>query len=110
METNPTSNIIISSIDTIHDHPMYEFSNDQCDYKDIMLCINSDDPGVFQTNTSNELGIAYMGMIEQGKGRKYCLDWIDKMRESGMQHTFVYQDDEDEGLLRELDELLDALT
>ena len=32
------------------------------------------------------------------------------MRESGMQHTFVYQDDEDEGLLRELDELLDALT
>lgn len=110
VETNPTSNIIISSIDTIHDHPMYEFSNDQCDYKDIMLCINSDDPGVFQTNTSNELGIAYMGMIEQGKGRKYCLDWIDKMRESGMQHTFVYQDDEDEGLLRELDELLDALT
>ena len=74
-----------------------------------MLCINSDDPGVFQTNTSNELGIAYMGMVEQGKGRNYCLEWIDKMRESGMQHTFINQQDEDAALLRELDELLDSL-
>lgn len=109
VETNPTSNIIISSIDTIREHPIYQLSNPQCDYKDIMLCINSDDPGVFQTNTSNELGIAYMGMVEQGKGRNYCLEWIDKMRESGMQHTFINQQDEDAALLRELDELLDCL-
>lgn len=109
VETNPTSNLIISSIDTIREHPIYPLSEKQCDYKDIMLCINSDDPGVFQTNTSNELGIAYMGMIEQGKGRNYSLDWIDKMRESGMRHSFIYQDDEDEALLRELDELLDTL-
>ena len=109
VETNPTSNLVISSIDTIREHPIYPLSEKGCDYKDIMLCINSDDPGVFQTNTSNELGIAYMGMIEQGKGRNHCLDWIDKMRESGMRHSFIYQDDEDEALLRELDELLEAL-
>lgn len=109
VETNPTSNIIISNIDTIKEHPIYQLSKNHCDYKDMMLCINSDDPGVFQTNTSNELGIVYMGMVEQGKGRNYCLDWIDKMRESGMQHTFIYQNDEDEALLKELDELLEAL-
>lgn len=109
VEANPSSNVIISDIDTLHDHPIYQLSQPNCDYKDIMLCVNSDDPAVFQTNTANELGIAYMGMIEHGKSRSQCLQWIDKMRESGMHSTFIYNDDSDEMLLQELNHLISVL-
>lgn len=109
VEANPSSNVIISGIDTLHEHPMYQLSKYHCDYKDIMLCINSDDPGVFQTNTANELGIAYMGMIEHGIGRNACLEWIERMRESGMRSSFIYQNDSDEAMLQELDQLLEDL-
>lgn len=109
VEANPSSNVIISNIDTLYEHPMYQLSELNCDYKDIMLCVNSDDPAVFQTNTANELGIAYMGMIEHGKSRNMCLEWIDRMRESGMNSTFIYNGDSDEVLLKELDDLILAL-
>ncbi len=109
VEVNPSSNIIISHIDTLHQHPMYQLSKYHYDYKDIMICINSDDPGVFQTNTANEFGIAYMGMIEHGIGRNACLEWIERVREYGMRSSFIYQNDSDAVLLRELAVLLEAL-
>ena len=109
VEVNPSSNMIISHIDTLHEHPMYQLSKYHCDYKNIMICINSDDPGVFQTNTANELGIAYMGMIEHGIGRNACLEWIERVRESGMRSSFIYQNDSDAVLLRELHALLYSL-
>ena len=109
VEVNPSSNVIIGHIDTIHEHPMYQFSNCRCDYKDIMVCINSDDPGVFQTNTANELGIAYMGMLERGIGRESCLEWVERLRESGMRSSFIRRTDSDEELLMELDTLIKSL-
>lgn len=109
VEANPSSNVVIGHIDTMHDHPLYQFSSCRCDYKDIMVCINSDDPGVFQTNTANELGIAYMGMVERGIGRDSCLEWIDRLRDSGMRSSFIRRTDSDEELLQELDELIREL-
>lgn len=109
VEVNPSSNIVIGGIDTIHQHPMYSMTNYYCDYKDLMICVNSDDPGVFQTNVCNELGIAYMGMIERGIGREACLNWIDRLRENGMRSSFIRSRESDEELLRSLDCLIAAL-
>lgn len=109
VEINPSSNVVIGNMDTIHQHPVYQLSSYHCDYKNIMICINSDDPGVFQTNTANELGIAYMGMIERGIGRESCLDWIERLRKSGIRGSFIRRNDSDKELLQELDQLIKAL-
>lgn len=109
VEANPSSNVVIGHMDTIHEHPLYRFSSYRCDYKDIMVCVNSDDPGVFQTNTANELGIAYMGMVEQGVGREACLEWIERLRESGMRGSFIRRTDSDRELLKELNALIEVL-
>ena len=109
VEANPSSNVVIGHMDTIHEHPLYQFSSYRCDYKDIMVCVNSDDPGVFQTNTANELGIAYMGMVEQGIGREACLEWIERLRESGMRGSFIRRTDSDRELLKELNTLIEVL-
>lgn len=109
VEVNPSSNIIIGGIDTVEQHPMYAMTNYYCDYKDLMICVNSDDPGVFQTNVCNELGIAYMGMIERGIGREACLNWIDRLRENGMRSSFIRSRESNEELLRELDLLISRL-
>lgn len=109
VEVNPSSNIIIGPMDTMHQHPLYEISSYQCDYKDLMVCVNSDDPGVFQTNISNELGIAYMGMIERGIGREACLSWVDRLRESGMRNSFIRNQDSDLQILQTLDQLIGRL-
>lgn len=109
VEANPSSNVVIGHMDTIHEHPLYQLSSYRCDYKDIMVCVNSDDPGVFQTNTANELGIAYMGMVERGVGRECCLEWIERLRESGMRGSFIRRTDCDEDLIKELDALIKEL-
>lgn len=107
VETNPTSNLTISSVDTLRQHPMYEISKYGYDYKNIFVCVNSDDPGVFQTNAANELGLAYMGLIEHGVGREASLRWIDQLRENGMLSSFVNQPESDEQLLIDLEDLLE---
>nr|WP_325259574.1 hypothetical protein [uncultured Oscillibacter sp.] len=109
VEANPSSNVIIGHMDTIHEHLLYQFSGYRCDYKDIMVCVNSDDPGVFQTNTANELGIAYMGMVEQEVGREACLEWIERLWESGMRGSFIRRTDSDSELLMELNALIEVL-
>ena len=109
VEVNPSSNVIIGPIDTMNQHPLYTMSSYQCDYKDLMVCVNSDDPGVFQTNISNELGIAYMGMIERGIGREACLSWVDRLRESGMRGSFIRNKDSDPQILQTLSNLIESL-
>lgn len=109
VEVNPSSNIIIGPMDTIHQHHLYNLSSYRCDYKDLIVCVNSDDPGVFQTDICNELGIAYMGMVERGIGREACIAWADKLRENGMRYSFIRRSDSDEALLHNLDELIDTL-
>lgn len=109
VEINPSSNVIIGPMDTLHQHPLYAISSYQCDYKDLMVCVNSDDPGVFQTNTSNELGIAYMGMVERGIGREACLSWVDRLRENGMRSSFIRNTDSDQQILQTLENLIELL-
>ena len=109
VEINPSSNVIIGPMDTIHQHPLYQISSYQCDYKDLMVCVNSDDPGVFQTNICNELGISYMGMVERGIGREACLAWVERLRENGMSSSFIRNRDSNHQILQTLENLIDTL-
>lgn len=109
VEVNPNSNVTIGDIDTLKEHPMYNISIPKCDYENVLICVNSDDPGVFHTNVINEIGFAYFGMLEQGICRETCLDWIEKLCKTSMRCSFIRRNDTDEQLLNGLEELISTL-
>lgn len=109
VEANPNSNVSIGDIDTLKEHPMYVISKPECDYRNIMVCINSDDPCVFHTNAVNELGFSYFSLIDKGVGREECIKWIEKIRGIGYTYSFIRRRDTDKEILQELDRLIQAL-
>ena len=48
-------------------------------------------------------------MVEQGVGREACLEWIERLRESGMCGSFIRRTDSDSELLKELNALIEVL-
>jgi len=44
---------------------------------------------IFNTNVSNELVYIYYGMLKQGIGREAALEWIEKLRKSGIETSFI---------------------
>lgn len=107
IEVNPSSNVTIGNIDTLADHQVYNMNHSGYDMENIITCINSDDPSVFNTNVYNELAYIYFSMIEKGMGREDLLKWIDKLRKSGMDASFIRRTDSDEQILHELDMILE---
>ncbi len=103
VEVNPSSNVVISDMDTLDENQVYSINNYGYDFKNIMVCINSDDPSVFNTNAANELGYIYFGMLERNVDREYVLSWIEKLRKTGMDASFIRGKDSDELILRELE-------
>jgi len=76
------------------------------DAQNVIVCINSDDPAVFNTNVSNELAYIYYGMMEQNISREAALLWINRIRENGLDSSFIHRRESDELLMKKLDELL----
>lgn len=90
IEVNPSSNEAIGEIDSMFGNQLFKIqSAGNRDLSNILVNVNSDDPMVFNTNVSNELVYIYYGMLEQGIGREAALDWIEKLRKSGMDTSFI---------------------
>ena len=109
VEINPSSNVVIADIDTIDENQVYGINNYGYHFDNLIVCINSDDPSVFNTNVANELGYIYFGMLEKNSNREAALSWIDKLRENGMSASFIRGDESDEQILRELEEYVNSL-
>ena len=77
--------------------------------QNVIVCINSDDPAVFNTNVSNELAYIYYGMLEQNISREAALLWIDRLRRNGMDSSFIHHKESDELLVRKLNELIESM-
>lgn len=107
IEVNPSSNVAIADMDTLAENQVYSINQVEYDFQNIMTCINSDDPSVFNTHVANELGYIYFGMIEKGVNREAILQWIEKLRDTGMRANFIRNKISDEGLLIELDRILE---
>lgn len=110
VETNPTSNLTIGEVENIFEH--YIFSLNKLDNKgiqeNVMVTINSDDPSVFNTNLSSELSYMFYALQEKGHSREDCLMWIDKIREFGMQSSFI-QDNDIDDIEKHIDNVLKEL-
>ncbi|MDE6357468.1 MAG: hypothetical protein K2L15_02635 [Eubacteriales bacterium] len=109
IEANPNSNVTITDIDMLGQHPLYNISSEKCDDKNILTCINSDNPGIFNTNVVNEIGFTYFTMIEKGIGRDACEQWIERLIDIGMKYSFIRRQETDEYILEELEYLISIL-
>ncbi len=105
LEVNPSSNTAIADLDVVGANQLYQM-NQNHDTQNVIVCINSDDPSVFNTNVSNELAYIYYGMLEQNISREAALLWIDRIRKNGLDSSFIHHRESDELLVKKLDELL----
>ena len=108
LEINPSSNTAIADLDVVEASQLYQM-NQINDEQNVIVCINSDDPAVFNTNVSNELAYIYYGMLEQNINREAALLWIDRIRRSGLDSSFIHRQDSDELLVKKLDELIENM-
>lgn len=91
-ETNPTSNLSIGDISSLRDYPITRLNTPplpEPNPTSILLSINSDNLLVFNTNAENELDLVYHTLTYREHGREQVLNWIDKVRQYGMDSGFI---------------------
>lgn len=111
IETNPSSNVLISTFNRYAEHPIKRFYNlglthdheelDQC--PQLCVSINTDDQGVFGTSLENEYALLALALEKEKKEDgtlKYkptmIYEWLDKIRQMGIEQSFYNNDEEDE--------------
>lgn len=112
VETNPTSNSSIGEIENIFNHYITRLNSieDSDDMDSLMISINTDDPSVFNTNLSNEFAYIFYSLVEKGYSKEKILKWIDKIREYGMNSSFIRDRYESVGqTIKELDIIIAEL-
>lgn len=109
VETNPTSNLTIGDMDDLREHPIFRMNSLSPEGHHVMVTVNSDDPAVFNTNVENELAYIYYAMEHGGYAKEDILDWIDKIRQNGMDASFVQKVKDVRTLLFEVSIILDEL-
>lgn len=110
IEVNPTSNASIGEIGGILQHPLLKLNNrglQQPGEKPhhLSITINSDDPLVFHTMIENEISYIYYMLTNKGYSREDVLDWIDQIRQFGLNSSFIQHEKQPIMLLRELREM-----
>ena len=103
VETNPSSNYMISTMEKYEEHPICNMFNMGLTFKeDILECpqihvsINTDDKGVFDTSLENEYALIGCA-LEQFKDqtgqtiykKQMVYDWIERIRQNGNQQSFL---------------------
>lgn len=103
IETNPSSNMAISTMQKYSEHPIVKLYNKDLtwDMEQLNECpqanvsINTDDKGVFHTSLENEYALMACAMEKErdAKGnpvynRQMVYQWIDNIREMGNMQTF----------------------
>ena len=74
-----------------------------------MVTVNSDDPAVFNTNVENELAYIYYAANEFGYSKDIVLEWIDRIRQRGMEASFVRQEKKTAQVLIEIQNMMDRI-
>lgn len=100
IETNPSSNYLIGTIQKYDSHPILRFNSRYLNetQKNMSLCvsINTDDQGVFDTLLENEYALMALA-LKKAKDEKYhplydledIYKWIDYVRQMGIEQVFM---------------------
>lgn len=110
LEMNPTSNLTIGDFSQINRHPIFKLSSLQKDDRNhVMLTINSDNPAVFGTNVENEMAYIYYAAEEFGCSKSEILEWIDHIRQQGMDASFIKQEKNLPQILSEIQNMMEEI-
>lgn len=110
VETNPSSNVILGEQGNIFEHHILNLNAVE-EGDNIMATINTDDPMIFNTNLSNEFAYIYYALIEKGYCKESILKWIDKIRNYGMETSFIRNRSKSVGLVQnEIKTMIDQLS
>ena len=110
LEVNPTSNLTIGDFSQINRHPIFKLSHiHESDKKHVMVTINSDDPAVFNTNIENEFAYIYYAAEELGYSKSEILEWIDRIRQQGLDASFVKYEKNAAQILAEIQQMMDFI-
>lgn len=110
IETNPTSNLTIGDFAQMREHPIFRWNaiRDENGHHTFVM-INSDDPAVFHTNVENELAYIYYAAEYQGYSKEEALDWVDKIRQNGIDGSFVEREKSANEILDETEIIMKCL-
>lgn len=104
IETNPSSNYKISTIDEYAKHPILNFYNIGLTWNEnklrecpqLHVSINTDDKGIFDTSLENEyalMGYAVENVKDENGNNIYnkqmVYDWLEHIRQNGNQQSFL---------------------
>ncbi|HOG43991.1 MAG TPA: hypothetical protein PK560_07915 [bacterium] len=109
VEANPTSNLCIGEAQTFEDYYIKNLSSPE--KENVIITINSDDPVVFNTTLQNEYAVVFDMMLKTGKySKKQIVDWIDKLRQNGMEYSFIKSRQiSKEELIKEVENIIERL-
>lgn len=112
IETNPTSNVTIGDFSDFHEHPIFRMNSLKAKKErdhHVMVTINSDDQAVFNTNVENELAYIYYAMEHEGFAKEDVLNWIDKIRQNGLDASFIQTEKSSFQIMQEISGILDEI-
>ena len=99
IETNPSSNYLIGTIQKYDEHPILRFNSrklrDMERNTSLNVSINTDDQGVFDTMLENEYALMALA-LKKAKDDKHqplydvedIYEWIDYVRKMGIEQVF----------------------
>ena len=110
LEANPTSNLTIGDFSQIRNHPIFQLDsirNQEGNHS--MMIVNSDNPTIFNTNVESELAYIYYAADEFGYSKSEILEWIDRIRQRGMDASFIKSEKDALQILSEIQEMMDYI-
>jgi adenosine deaminase len=94
IEANPSSNLAISSIERIADHPIFRWlpvrPEDRGGVPMPRVCIGSDDPAVFSTELAHEYALLAEAARQEGHSPRDVREWLGELRRNAEQLAFPY--------------------
>lgn len=87
VETNPSSNAVISEMDGVLTHPIWRLRQDK-EHR-VMATINTDDPSVFNATVANEHAQVYYALLYRGLSPEEALKEVDTMRDTALRTSFI---------------------
>ena len=99
IETNPSSNYLIGTIDRYDQHPIFRFNNRKLQHTEkntsLSVSINTDDQGVFDTLLENEYALLVLALKKAKDVNGNALydiediyEWLDYVRDLGRMQVF----------------------
>ncbi|HEU4410225.1 MAG TPA: hypothetical protein VFS43_33525 [Polyangiaceae bacterium] len=103
VEANPSSNLLVSSLDGVEGHPIFRLRSPRPDgAASVSVSLNTDDPLTFATRLADEYAHVYFAMLRSGISADAALAWLDAAREAGLRSRFTVPASRDPQVLRAL--------